>query len=294
MRFRSRYLAAAVSVIAGLGVLSVLSRSNEPSMSGAPLNQAPPSTTTSTSTPSTTTSTTVTASTTTTAPQLPVAAMQAEPPRQAAARAAPPAAAMTIEQRGAAALALIKYPWAWTGYQIVYSGPRDGLHGYAQGATKRIDVYVRPRDSIAVIAWITAHEIGHAVDFEMTTEQEHADYRRIRGLDDRPWFPACETCSDYASPAGDWAETFAAWLLGKGPFVSRLGPPPSAAQLEALGPLFAATAPTAAVPTAAPTATPTTPPATTQPAPPPAATAPPGPPASSPPRPPGLLDSLFG
>ena len=86
------------------------------------------------------------------------------------------------------------------------------------------------------------HEIGHAVDFTMTTDAERAEYRRIRGLDDRAWYPSCNGCSDYASPVGDWAETFAFWLLGDGSFASQLALKPTAAQLTALTPIFTANA----------------------------------------------------
>jgi len=76
----------------------------------------------------------------------------------------------------------------------------------------------------------------------MTTDAERADYRRIRGLDDRPWYPGCSGCSDYASPVGDWAETFAYRLLGEGSFASTPASRPTAAQLTALTPIFTANA----------------------------------------------------
>lgn len=164
----------------------------------------------------------------------------------------------TVEQRGAAALALIDYPWQRTGYSVAFGGPNEGLMGLTEGGRKLITIYVRPGQSARSIAWVLAHEIGHAVDFTMTTDAERAAYRRIRGLDDRPWYPTCRGCSDYTSPAGDWAETFAAWLLGDGPFASQVGSRPTAAQLNALTPLFAADAAAVAPPTTRPPAATTT------------------------------------
>ena len=164
----------------------------------------------------------------------------------------------TVEERGAAALALIKYPWDRTGYSIAFTGPNDGLLGLTDPNRKQITIYVRPAQSTADIARVLGHEIGHSVDFTMTTDAERADYRRIRGLDDRPWYPSCSGCSDYASPVGDWAETFAYWLLGEGSFASTLASRPTAAQLTALTPIFTANA------AAAPSSTSTTkPPAPT-------------------------------
>ena len=167
----------------------------------------------------------------------------------------------TVEERGAAALALIKYPWERTGYSIVFTGPNDGLMGLTDPNRKHITIYVRPAQSTTDIARVLGHEIGHSVDFTMTTDGERADYRRIRGLDDRPWYPSCSGCSDYASPVGDWAETFAYWLLGEGSFASTLGSRPTAAQLTALTPIFTADAAPPSTSTTkppAPTTTPTT------------------------------------
>jgi hypothetical protein len=178
-------------------------------------------------------------------------------PRSTVATTTPTAPTGTVEQRGAAALALISYPWERTGFSIVFTGPNDGLLGLTDPSSKRTTIYIRPTQSIRDIARVLAHEIGHTVDFTMTTDAERADYRRIRGLDNRPWYPDCSGCSDYASPVGDWAETFAYWLLGDGSFASQLAPKPTAAQLTALTPLFTPDAPAVTTPTTHPP-TPTT------------------------------------
>jgi hypothetical protein len=186
-------------------------------------------------------------------------------PRSAAPAATNTIPTGTVEERGAAALALITYPWPRTGYSIVFTGPNDGLLGLTDPNSKRTTIFIRPIQSIRDIARVLAHEIGHTVDFTMTTDAERAEYRRIRGLDDRAWYPSCNGCSDYASPVGDWAETFAYWLLGDGSFASQLAPKPTAAQLSALTPLFTAD-PAAVTPTTRPPTTTTT--ATTAPRPP--------------------------
>lgn len=147
----------------------------------------------------------------------------------------------TVESRGAAALAFIHYPWQRTGYSIVFTGSNDNLLGLTDPSRKQITIYLRPTQSTSDITHILGHEIAHAVDFTMTSDAERAEYRRIRGLDDRPWYPTCGLCPDYRFPVGDWAETFAYWLLG-GSFNSQLAGKPSPAQLAALKPIFTADA----------------------------------------------------
>ena len=166
----------------------------------------------------------------------------------------------TVQSRGATALALIEYPWQRTGYSIAFTGPNDNLLGLTEPSRKQITIYLRPTQSTSDITHILRHEIAHAVDFTMTSDAERAEYRRIRGLGDRPWYPTCGLCPDYAFPVGDWAESFAYWLLG-GSFNSQLAGKPTPAQLAALKPLFTADAPVA------PTTTTTTRPSATSTAP---------------------------
>jgi hypothetical protein len=176
----------------------------------------------------------------------------ARPARNAPRATTTTTATGTVESRGAAALALINYPWQRAGYSMVFTGANPNLLGLTEPSKKRITIYLRPNQSTSDVARIIGHEIGHAVDFTMTTDAERADYRRIRSLDNRAWYPACGACPDYASPVGDWAETFAYWLLGDGSFNSQLAPKPTPVQLAALTPIFTADA------AAAPTTTTTT------------------------------------
>ncbi len=53
------------------------------------------------------------------------------------------------------------------------------------------------------------------------------------GPPDLPWF-GCNACDDLGTPAGDFAESFAAWQVPSGDFSSRLGPPPDAVQRDLL------------------------------------------------------------
>lgn len=142
------------------------------------------------------------------------------------------------QRRGAAALALIRYPWEETGYEIAFLPARRGYRGLTDVVTRRIELYVRPTDSLQQLAFTLAHEIGHAVDVRFSSTMRHRTWLELRGLDpDTPWWP-CSRCSDYSSPAGDFAEVFASWLLGPVDYRSALAPPPSDAELELLAPLF--------------------------------------------------------
>jgi len=55
-----------------------------------------------------------------------------------------------------------------------------------------------------------------------------------RGIDpETPWF-GCNRCSDFNTPAGDFAETFAFLMLGPGNFSGRIAAAPTAKQIPAL------------------------------------------------------------
>ena len=213
---------------------------------------------------------------------VPVPSTAAPPAARAAAdpapKAAPPAAgrstAGSAAEKGAAALALVRYPIDQTGFRVVFEGERSGMLGLTSQGSRTITIYVRGGQSIAAVARVLAHEVGHAVDFSFTTEAERSQYRSIRGIGGSSWYSACSSCSDYASPAGDFAEVFAYWLLGDGTFLSTVAGRPTASQLTQLGPIFspspmAAPAPTTTTTTppvtAPPTTTTTAPPTTTWP-----------------------------
>jgi hypothetical protein len=150
----------------------------------------------------------------------------------------PPPPPTWQERRGAQALAFVDYPWQATGFQISFHPARRGYRGMTDLGARRIEVYVRPGESIRALAFTVAHEIAHAVDVTFGSSARRRAWRQLRGLDPHlPWF-SCDGCSDFATPAGDYAETFAYWLVGPAGYRSRLAPPPSAAELELLAPLF--------------------------------------------------------
>lgn len=159
----------------------------------------------------------------------------ATPRRTAAAPAAPRESRQAYaDRRGRAALAALRFPTERLGYAIVFRPYTGNVLGQADGRTKTITLYVKPGLSDRSLRITLAHEIGHVVDYLTSTDDSRAAYLRARGLAQQRWFP-CTGCSDYASPAGDFAEVFALWLAGPGDFRSRLAGPPAADQLRELG-----------------------------------------------------------
>ena len=143
----------------------------------------------------------------------------------------------TAAQRGADALASLAFPYRDLGYRIVFAPGRDSELGITNRRDRRITIFVRAGQSDLSLRATVAHELGHALDFSYGSEDRHRRYREIRGLAGGRWYP-CSGCDDFASPAGDFAEVFAASLVGTGDFRSRLAGPPSPSQLRALADLL--------------------------------------------------------
>jgi hypothetical protein len=140
--------------------------------------------------------------------------------------------------REKAALALIEFPWQELRYDIVFMAPRRGVRAMTFTAEHRIEIYVRSQDDTQLLAYDIAHELGHAIDMTLNTPETREKWMKARGIDpSTPWF-GCSGCSDFNTPAGDFAETFAFFLLGPRHFAGRIAPPPSVEQIPALAPFF--------------------------------------------------------
>jgi hypothetical protein len=141
------------------------------------------------------------------------------------------------EQRwGEAALARMSYPWAQVGFRINFSGAMPGYYGKTLRSAREIDIYVRPGESFEFLRHVVAHELGHAIDIAYNDPARHRRWQELRGIDtSTPWVVWNQM--DFATPAGDFAETFAAWQVGDASR-SRMAPAPDAATMLALAPLF--------------------------------------------------------
>ncbi|MDX6217045.1 MAG: hypothetical protein QOG99_2629 [Frankiales bacterium] len=154
---------------------------------------------------------------------------------------AAPAAPVRIEtpnQRGQRVLASLHYNWQRMGYRIVFLPERQGYLGFTDGGTKTVTIWVRRSETDLVLAHSIAHELGHVLDFTQGSAAKHAAYLTLRNLSPTTSWYGCNGCTDYRTPAGDWAEVFAYWLAGPGDFRSQMGPPPSAERMKAIAQLY--------------------------------------------------------
>ena len=79
-----------------------------------------------------------------------------------------------------------------------------------------------------------AHELGHAWDKTRLTDAQRTAWMRVRGIPaGTPW-QGCHRCTDFATPAGDFAEVYAQWRRGATDNRSELAGAPSPAELDAL------------------------------------------------------------
>jgi hypothetical protein len=148
------------------------------------------------------------------------------------------AAPASPEQRGAEALQRIDYPWQHLGFSITFAGPNEGLLGKADCNTDRIFIYVRPSQTVQQLAFVTAFELGHAVDCNFMDDQTRGQWASIRGFQPGwKWFPGC-VCTEDDYGSGDISMVFASWLVPDGGYRwrSNLAPRPSAEQMQQLLP----------------------------------------------------------
>ena len=153
----------------------------------------------------------------------------------------PPAAATPSADRAAQALARIGADWRrlLPGWQLEILGPRRGYRGVTLTAERRIEIYPRPEDTAESLAHLIAHELGHAIDVDRLGPAGRDAWARARGfMGAAPWFVSSGT-ADFASGAGDFAESFAWATTGATAWYGQLGPPPNAAQLGLLALLTA-------------------------------------------------------
>lgn len=143
------------------------------------------------------------------------------------------------QRRGSAALASLLRPSDARRYRVEFRPGRADVLGLAHLPERRVEIFVRSCSvqSDSLLRHVIAHEIGHLVDAD-TMPALRTEWLRTRGISSSmPWF-GCNLCSDFATPAGDFAEVYAQWQRSASDNLSELAPAPSSAALAELAARF--------------------------------------------------------
>jgi hypothetical protein len=176
---------------------------------------------------------------------VPAVAAVTTPPAVAPAPAAPVVDPSSPTSMGAAALALVRYPWQQLpGYSIQFlpisEAPSPGFYGnttFTWGKPGGVStMYVYPGETVDKLAGITAFEVGHEVDAAYVEPQGgHDQIAGILGIHPASWAPECD-CAEQGYLSGWYSAAFSDyWSPGVGAW-STLAPPPTGATLDALRP----------------------------------------------------------
>jgi hypothetical protein len=182
----------------------------------------------------------------------PVAAVPAAKPTKAAkpAKAPRPAAAPATKdvctgpgwqaRRGQAAMATLKDNGQRSGVSVSFLGAKSGYLGLTFPERHHVDVYVRScsAESFTLLRHVMSHEMGHAYDAAHMTASMRKAYMAMRGIPaGTPWF-GCNYCTDFKTPAGDFAETYSQWQRGSHDSRTQIAPMPDSAQLAQIAAAF--------------------------------------------------------
>jgi len=108
----------------------------------------------------------------------------------------------------------VGYNLAPLGYSISFHPGNANYYGLTFSGPRTIEIYVRPESSDAHLAYVVAHEVGHAIDHILNSADDRVRWRSVRGISQEiNWWPSSGR-GDLATPAGDFAECFAAWAVG--------------------------------------------------------------------------------
>jgi hypothetical protein len=143
------------------------------------------------------------------------------------------------QRRGQTALDSLLRPLP-TGVTMTFLPGGGALKGMTYYDRHHVDIYVGSctAESDALLRHVVAHEMGHAWDSLHMTDQLRADYLAARGIAaGTPWF-GCNKCQDFATPAGDFAETYAQWQRSASDSRSTIARPATPAELASLGAQF--------------------------------------------------------
>ncbi len=127
---------------------------------------------------------------------------------------AAPVVAASPTERGIAILAPMPVQPSELGFTIAFLEPRPGFRGLTFPFRRHIEIYVSSTWTDRELAHVIAHEIGHAVDVARNGASDHDRWRAARGIDPATGWWADAYASDFDTPGGDFAECYAAWVVG--------------------------------------------------------------------------------
>ena len=174
------------------------------------------------------------------APAAPAPAPLAPPPKEPAPVDARCSGDGWQERRGQAALERLRRPADARAVEVRFLPARSDVLGLAHLKEGRLELFVRSceRQSDALVLHVLAHELGHLRDVSRLDDDQRAQWKAARGIPaETPWF-GCDGCTDFATPAGDFAEVYAQWQRGARSSRSQLAPAASAAELDRLAARF--------------------------------------------------------
>jgi hypothetical protein len=143
-------------------------------------------------------------------------------------------------RRGARALATLRDTGQRSGVSVAFKGAKPGYLGLTYPTRRHVDVFVRScsAESLTLLRHVMSHEMGHAYDAAHMTADLRDAYKAMRGIPaSTPWF-GCNLCTDFNTPAGDFAETYSQWQRGSHDSRTQIAPMPNATQLAAVATAF--------------------------------------------------------
>ena len=143
-------------------------------------------------------------------------------------------------KRGQAAMATLRDTGQRSGVTVSFKGAKAGYLGLTFPERHHVDVYVRTcsAESFTLLRHVMSHEMGHAYDAAHMTPALRKAYMAMRGIPaGTPWF-GCNYCTDFKTPAGDFAETYSQWQRGSHDSRTQIAPMPSSSELARIAAAF--------------------------------------------------------
>jgi hypothetical protein len=144
------------------------------------------------------------------------------------------------QKRGLHALSTLKDTGQRSGVTVSFKTSKSGFLGLTYPSRRHVDVFVRScsAESAALLRHVVSHEMGHAYDAAHMTAAMRESYQAMRGIPaSTPWF-GCSYCTDFNTPAGDFAETYSQWQRSSADSRTQIAPMPSAGQLAKIAATF--------------------------------------------------------